>query len=158
MPIDNRSGIRDADELPTSAWDDIVQNSLGSGQTRIYEEAGVVWDFYYQVYNGGITGWIANLYFFRIHDVRNVLVKIGGAATHEIEDLLTQILPFLNFQLDPLMEPNNPLFYQQRAIRPNDSGEWEGIREVFDKRLLALKQEFRREAEEYFASHWHHFN
>jgi hypothetical protein len=156
MPIDNRGGLRDENEFPTPAWDDIVQNSLGAGQAEIYEAAGILWDFYYQVYNGGIEGWIANRYFFQVHEVRRILRKVGGTATLEIENLLIQILPCLNFSFDPLMEPDNPRFYQQYPILSGT--EWEIVKKIFGERISALKQEFRREGEEYFAAHWHRFN
>jgi hypothetical protein len=155
MPIDNMLGIKDKNEFPTSAWDDIVQNSLGSEQAEIYDEACLLWDFYYQVYNGGITSWIANEHFFRVHDVRKVLRNIGGTATLEIKGLLHKLLPFLNFGLDPLMPQDNPMFYHQRAIL--EGPEWEIIKQQIDERLSVLKQEFRRETEEYFAAHWYRF-
>ena len=158
MPIDNKSDIGTENDLPTPAWDDIVQNSFEAGQAKIYEQASVLWDFYYQIYNGGIDGWISNRYFFRIHDVRSILHDIGGNATLEIKNSLTQVLPFLNFQFDPLMEPHNPNFYLQSCINKGNEIEWETLRKKFNEKVFALKQEFRRECEEYFSSVWHYFN
>jgi hypothetical protein len=155
MPIDNMLGIKDENEMPTPAWDDIVQNSLKSGQTEIYDEACLLWDFYYKIYNGGIESWISNMHFFRVHDVRRVLRNIGGTATLEIKELLLELLPFLNFGFDPLMPQDNPMFYHRRTIL--DGPEWEIIKQRIDDRLSVLKQEFRREGEEYFAAHWHRF-
>ena len=55
------------------------------------------------------------------------------------------------------MEPDNPLFYLQSTINKEKNSEWKIVEEDFNERVFDLKQEFRREGEEFFAAHWKHF-
>ncbi len=156
MPRASRFDYGFPEEIPTTAWDDIVWNPLGGGDFQIYDSACILYDFYYQVMNGGIDGWIGNRYFFQIHEVRRALKNIGGKATLEIEGLLVKVLPFLNFEFDPLLEPPDPIFYLQRTLK--DDPRWEEIKDRVNKRIWTLKNEFRAEGEEYFAAHWKSFS
>lgn len=156
MPRESRLDLKIPEKVSTCAWDDIALNSLRGGEPQIYDQACLLSDFYFQVFNGGIEGWIGNRYFFRIHDVRKALRNIGGTAALEIEALLVQVLPFLNFEFDPLLEPPDPIFYLQRILK-DDPG-WGEIKDRVNQQIWALKNEFRAEGEEYFAMHWKSFS
>jgi hypothetical protein len=156
MPRSSRFDHGFPEAIPTVAWDDIVWNSLGGGDPQIYVEACLLSDFYFQVFNGGIEGWIGNRHFFRIHDVRKALRNIGGTAALEIEALLAQVLLFLDFSFDSLIGPPNPRFYYQDVLQENSG--WEKLKNHVNERIWALKNEFRAEGEEYFASNWKSFS
>jgi hypothetical protein len=156
MPRSSRFDHGYPEAIPTVAWDDIVWNSLGGVDPQIYVEACLLSDFYFQVFNRGIEGWIGNRHFFRIHEVRKALRNIGGTAALEIESLLAQVLPFLDFSFDPLIVPPDPIYYLQRPLK-DDPG-WEEIKDRVNERIWTLKNEFRTEGEEYFAAHWKSFS